>query len=50
MTEKLTLKLLEILGHHLFCLRNFEGKGYNQIFIDNMYEIITKFNTRNQSY
>jgi len=32
---------MKIRAHHLLCIRNFNGKGYNQEFIKNFYDVIS---------
>lgn len=31
--------MIKLRGHHLLCILNFEGKGYSEEFIKNMYEV-----------
>lgn len=31
---------MKIRGHHLLCLLHFEGKGYNDEFVNNMFRVL----------
>lgn len=31
---------MRIRGHHLLCLLHFEGKGYNDEFVNNMFKVL----------
>lgn len=33
---------MRIRGHHLICLLHFEGKGYSEEFVKNMYRILNE--------
>lgn len=33
---------MRIRAHHLLCIRNFQGKGYNKEFVENLYNTINK--------
>ena len=35
---------MKLRAHHLLCIRNFNGKGYNPKFIENFYDAINSLN------
>ncbi len=37
-------RIVQLRPHHLLCIQLFEGKGYSQDFVDNMYDVIDKLN------
>ena len=36
---------IRLRAHHLLCLQGFQGYGYNKEFIQNLYEILQRFDT-----
>jgi hypothetical protein len=38
--------LIKLRGHHLICLRFFQGEGYSQDFIDNLKDLVARAENR----
>lgn len=39
------MKIIKIRAHHLLCVKGFEGKGYDESFVNNMRKIISILNS-----
>jgi len=46
--EKTEKNIFSLRGHHLLCVYNFSGRGYNAIFINNMQRIVEACKSQSQ--